>query len=99
MANLPGRATDAGPSGHSRCPVCDSKRWSTISYCVVCTDTMCDACPGADNFGDDLVCKNCLPAYQAAQDESQCNAIAQLHVIDARVQYANIPEWNKGPVN
>ena len=97
--SLPNRASDAGPQGHSRCPVCDSKRWSTISYCVVCGDTMCDACPGAESFGDALVCKKCLPAYLAAQDESQCEAIEKLHVIDARVQYADIPEWGGKWVN
>ncbi len=33
---------------------------------------------------------------QAADDDPR---IAELQPVKARVQYANIPEWNKGPVN
>ncbi len=97
MSNLPGRASDAGPQGKAECPACGARNWHTMADCQVCADTVCSRCASAEAEG--LICTKCMPEYKAAQDESQCNAIAQLHVIDARVQYANIPEWNTGKVN
>ncbi len=98
MSSLPGRASDAGPQGKAECPACGARNWHTMADCEVCADTVCSRCASPEVLVG-LVCAKCLPSYLAAQDDRQCEAIEKLHVISARVQYANIPEWTKGPVN
>ncbi len=95
--NIPNRASDSGPTSRPDCPACGSRRWDVLSYCAVCEDTHCSKCATA--VDGKLICISCLPSYAAATDETQVPAIEALHVIQARVQYANIPEWNTGKVN
>ncbi len=106
--SLPNRASDSGPQGKAECPACGARNWHTMADCEVCADTVCSRCASVETVG--LVCAKCLPEYLESQNDADWEAsrtpsIEALHLIQARVHFANIPEWehwtewNKGKVN
>lgn len=66
--SLPGRPSDAGPLGRTRCPVCQSRKWATLADCAVCQSSVCSECPGATFHEVGVICAGCFKVYLGAGD-------------------------------